>query len=87
MKPNTTPAAVLQLLAKFPPSSAVALVGHEPSLSRAAASLIGRSGDARIDLKKSGALLVSFPGAATLGSGALEALLKPKMLRRVGGSR
>lgn len=83
LKPGAAAEAMIHLLAKFPPDSRVALVGHEPHLSRTAAALIGRSGDARLDFKKSGAMLIEFDGAPTLGTGTLELLLKPKTVRRL----
>ncbi|HWO90067.1 MAG TPA: phosphohistidine phosphatase SixA [Gemmatimonadales bacterium] len=83
LKPGAGPEAMVQLLAKFPPDSRVALVGHEPHLSRTAAALIGRSGDASIDLKKSGVMVIEFDGAPSLGSGTLQLLLKPKLVRKL----
>lgn len=83
LKPGSEPEAMVQLLAKFPPDSRVALVGHEPHLSRTAAALIGRSGDASIDLKKSGVMAIEFNGAPSLGSGTLQLLLKPKLIRKL----
>lgn len=77
-----TPAAVVKLLAKFPPQAAVALVGHEPDFSTVAAALAGRSGDARLELKKSGVIGIEFDGAADLGAGTLQYVLKPGQLRK-----
>jgi len=56
----------------------VAAVGHEPHLSGLIAYLIGDSGDARIDLKKSGAALVSFDGRPEKGKGVLRWLITPR---------
>jgi phosphohistidine phosphatase len=81
--PECSAAGVVRLLAKFPPDKTVALVGHEPSLSAVAAALIGRSGDARLRLKKSGVIGVTFDGAATVGHGSLAWLWKPGQLKRV----
>jgi phosphohistidine phosphatase len=77
-----TAAAVVKLLAKFPPNAAVALVGHEPAFSQVAAALVGRSGDARLRLKKGGVIGIAFDGPAESGRGELEYLLKPGQLRR-----
>jgi len=79
-----TPAAIVKLLAKFPPGSSVALVGHEPAFSKVAAALIGRSGDAQLRLKKSGVIGVAFDGPAELGRGLLEFLWRPGQLRKAG---
>jgi len=77
-----TVAAVVKLLGKFPPSSTVALVGHEPAFSRMAAALVGRTGDASLRLRKSGIIGVAFDGPAEAGKGRLEFLLKPGHLRK-----
>lgn len=81
--PGGTPAQVIRLLTKFPPGAAVALVGHEPALSRVAAALVGKSGDASIDLKKGGVLGLRFDGHPAPGAGTLTLLLKPGVLRRL----
>lgn len=79
-----TPAAMVKLLAKFPPASSVALVGHEPAFTKVAAALIGRSADAQLRLKKSGVIGIAFDGPAELGRGRLEFLWRPGQLRKVG---
>jgi phosphohistidine phosphatase len=84
---NCTAKGMLQLLAKFPPDAAVALVGHEPDFSRATAELIARSGDAAIELKKGGVAAISFEGPAALGLGTLSFLLKPSHLRKISKNR
>lgn len=84
LKPEATAAGLVGLLAKHPPDSSVALVGHEPSLSLAAAAFVGRSADAKIRLKKSGVIGVRFDGAAAVGAGELEFHFKPGQLRRLG---
>ena len=77
-----TPAAVIKLLGKFAPKDTVALVGHEPTLSAVAAALIG-SGDAKIELKKSGVIGIGFNGAPEAGKGVLKYLLKPGHLKKL----
>jgi len=57
----------------------VAAVGHEPHLSGLIAYLIGDSGDARIDLKKSGACFLKFDGPLERASGTLRWLLTPSI--------
>lgn len=82
--PSCTAAGVVKLLAKFPPDATVALVGHEPSFSRVSAALIGKSGDAAIELKKSGVIGIAFEGHPAPGAGALLYHLKPGHLRKIG---
>lgn len=82
--PSCTAAGIAKLLAKFPPDATVALVGHEPSFSRVAAGFIGKSGDAAIDLKKSGVIALAFNGHAEVGRGTLLFHLKPGHLRKIG---
>ena len=82
--PSCTAAGMSKLLAKFPPDATVALVGHEPSFSRVAATLIGKSGDAAIELKKSGVIGIAFEGHPAPGAGALLYHLKPGHLRKIG---
>ena len=79
---DCTVPAVVKLLAKFPPSSTVALVGHEPAFSKLAAALIGRSADARLRLKKSGVIGIAFDGPAEPGRGMLIFLWRPGQLRK-----
>jgi phosphohistidine phosphatase len=57
----------------------IAAVGHEPHLSGLVAYLIGESGDARIDLKKSGAGLLRFEGQLKRADGTLRWLLTPSI--------
>ena len=77
-------AAVVKLLAKFPPDSRVALVGHEPDFSGLATALIGGKTGLGIQLKKSGIAGVRFEGPAEAGTGTLLFLLKPSQLRKIG---
>ena len=61
----------------------LAAVGHEPQLSGLIAYLIGESGEARIDLKKSGAALIEFDGRVEKARGTLRWLLTPKIALEV----
>lgn len=80
-----SPAAVVKLLAKFPPSAAVALVGHEPDFSNLTAALVTRDGDLSIAVKKSGVVGIEFDGQADEGKGTLLYHLKPGHLRKLAG--
>lgn len=62
---------------------ATAIVGHEPHLSGLAAWLIGRSGDARLELKKGGACLLEFDALPERASGTLCWLLTPRAVRQL----
>lgn len=64
-------------LTALPSAATVALVGHEPDLSRLAAALTG----ARLTLKKAGAALIAVDGKPRPGAGQLEWLLAPRQLR------
>jgi phosphohistidine phosphatase len=77
--------AVTKLLAKFPPDSAVALVGHEPDFSRLAAALVTETGELNIAVKKSGVVGIEFDGPAESGKGTLLYHLKPSHLRKAAG--
>lgn len=84
LRSGCTVQQVIGLLEKFPRDATVALVGHEPDFSRIAAQLIGKSGDAAIDLKKGGTIGISFAGQPARGGGRLEFVLKPGQLRKLG---
>jgi phosphohistidine phosphatase len=75
--------AVLKLLAKFPPDSRVALVGHEPDCSTLTAQLIGGKAGLGLEIKKSGVVGIRFEGPAEAGAGTLIYLLKPSHLRKL----
>jgi len=77
-------AAVVKLLAKFPPTSRVALVGHEPDFSALATALIGGKTGLGLQLKKSGIAGIRFEGPAEAGAGTLSYLLKPSHMRKIG---
>jgi phosphohistidine phosphatase len=76
-------AAVVKLLAKFPPDAAVALIGHEPDLSRLTGALVTKGGDLNIAVKKSGVVGIEFDGPAEAGKGTLLYHLKPGHLRKL----
>src|SRR5215813_753335 len=61
----------------------VAIVGHEPHLSGLATWLMCGGKHSRLELKKGGACLVSFPGTPKKGDGTLEWALHPSHLRAI----
>ena len=73
---------VLTLLARFPASGSVALVGHEPQLSELLGHLVGSNDAARLAFKKGGVAVVDLP-EGTRSVGRLEAFLPPGVLRAV----
>jgi phosphohistidine phosphatase len=74
---------VVKLMAKFPPDSSVALVGHEPDFSRLTAALVSKGGDLNVAIKKSGVVGIEFDGPAESGKGTLLFVLKPGHLRKL----
>lgn len=81
--PDAEPEELAQLLAEGAIQSPVAVVGHEPHLSRWVSWCL--SGDARssLQLRKGGACLLRFEGAPGPGGGRLLWLLTPAVLRRL----
>ncbi len=81
LAPGTAPEALLAALRRLQ-KRCVAVVGHEPNLGRLlAASLAGSARAQAVVLKKMGAALVEFPGAARAGEARLLWLLPPRALR------
>jgi phosphohistidine phosphatase len=79
--PGATPEALLVVLRRMP-NRCIALVGHEPGLGRLLEACLSGSAHGRaFTLKKLGAALLEFPGAARAGGGRLIWLAPPKMLR------
>ena len=75
--------ALLSAVAAHPEDAVVALLGHEPDMSRLLAHLIAGLGE-RLPFKKGGAALVELDDAAT-GSGRLVWFMPPRLLRALGG--
>ncbi|HTR22118.1 MAG TPA: histidine phosphatase family protein [Gemmatimonadales bacterium] len=63
----------------------VALVGHEPGLSRAVSWLLSGGDRSFVELKKGAACLLEFPDHVGAGLGVLRWSLSPGQLRRLGG--
>ena len=79
--PGAAPEALLAALARAP-EKCLAVVGHQPGLGRLiGACLPGRAHPGAFELKKMGAALLHFPGAARAGGGTLLWLLPPRILR------
>jgi len=81
LRPGASTQALLTLLAQRT-DACLAVVGHEPDLSRLlAACLPGKASGAAFALRKMGVALVLFPRSARLGAGELQWLLVPRLLR------
>src|SRR5262245_33427643 len=65
-------------------STSVVLVGHEPHLGKLAGRLLLDSATANFPLKKAGVAMIDFVGPVEPGTGRLNALLPPRVLRRLG---
>jgi len=80
--PGASPEALLGELARLR-ERRVAVVGHQPDLGRLLALCLGGNtgGGSAFELRKMGAALVAFPGAARAGRGELLWLVPPRLLR------
>ena len=77
------PSAALEVLRRHAARS-VALVGHEPHLSRLTSLLCTGSEEAlEIEFKKGGVLWLSFAGPVEPGRGRLRWIVPPKVLRKL----
>lgn len=84
LKPDVPPLVVLKRLRHRQPPGHVVLVGHEPGLSRLAATLLHLEG--ALDLGKGSAMAIAVAGLGTRGPGRLEWYATPRMLRRIAGA-
>ena len=86
LEPDYPPHKVLNALAGHTDVESLAVVGHRPQLHELVSCLLvgDMSAAARIQIKKGGALLLSFDGLPEPGAGHLEWLLNPKALRAIG---
>jgi len=79
LEPGAAPDALFALL---PATGRVALIGHEPDLSRLlSACLPGDFGGAAFRFRKMGVALVTFAGVAQRGRGKLAWFAAPRLLR------
>jgi phosphohistidine phosphatase len=83
LDPAEDPAALLARLRKFR-ASRMAIVGHEPQLSRLISHCIGASDSTSgVEVKKGAAAVIVFAGSVRAGHGTLTALLPPRVLRQL----
>lgn len=86
LSPETKSPDLLKLIAQLPATSAVLLVGHEPSLSGFASFLVtGRDRGLALELKKGGLCRIDFSGKPRGGGGTLVFHLPPRTLRGLRG--
>jgi phosphohistidine phosphatase len=81
--PDAEPTDLAQLLSESAAESPVAVVGHEPHLSRFVGWCVALNARVLLELKKGGAALVRFEDGPGPGKGRLVWLLPPGVLRRV----
>jgi phosphohistidine phosphatase len=77
-----SPEVLLAAVAAHPEHSVVALVGHEPDMSRLLSHVVGGLGE-RMPFRKGGAALVELDGDPA-GGGRLLWFLPPRLLRALG---
>lgn len=79
-----SPRVVVTALRRHRLDATIAIVGHEPALSRLLARLLGiAAGDPRLAFKKGGAALIDLPHGPS-GAGRLRWFVKPAILRSLG---
>ncbi len=81
LAPAQSAAEVTRWLAGERRHETVAIVGHEPGLSRVVSWLLAGSERSFIELKKGAALLLTFPDAVEAAAGTLLWALTPSQLR------
>ncbi|MEX2208012.1 MAG: histidine phosphatase family protein [Myxococcota bacterium] len=83
LAPGAKPEAVADWLRGLAGSERVAIVGHEPGLSRLVCWLVSGLSNSWLELGKGGACLVEIPGRIAPGEARLAWLLRPGQLRRL----
>ena len=84
LEPGGEPHAVLDWLGQLDPDKTVALVGHEPDMSRLAALLTTGGAGEFFHFGKAGAALLRCADRPQAGNMELIWLLSPAILRRLG---
>ena len=82
LAPGGSTRPILARLGRLEPDSTVVLVGHEPDLGKLAGLLVFGA-PAPLPLKKAGACSISFADSPAAGTGRVDWLLGPALLRRL----
>lgn len=82
LRPEASPASLLEWLREVPADPTVAVVGHDPHLSTTIGWLLGEKARPLVQLKKEGACLLQFDSVPRRGAAVLQWLLQPAQLRR-----
>jgi len=86
LKPGREPAEVLAELQAYVDASAVALVGHEPSMHQLASYLLTADTEhAALEFRKGSVALLDLEEGLRPGSAVLRWLLAPRVLRAIAG--
>jgi phosphohistidine phosphatase len=83
LRPDSRPVAIVAALRARSPAGTVVLVGHEPTLSELAASLLHLQGP--LAFRKGAAMAMTTRGLGSRGPARLEWFLTPRMLRELAG--
>jgi len=81
--PDVDPSRLLKRLNDFVDRDVVAVVGHEPALSRTATLLLANRRDSLIEMKKGAACLLRCDADVRPGAAMLVWSLSPRLLRRL----
>ena len=84
LEPEQPLAAVVEGLARYS-GDLIAIVGHEPQLSRLVTFLVAGIDRSALELKKGGACLLEFDGHPRAGAGVVLWAVRPSMLRDLAG--
>ncbi|HUL04258.1 MAG TPA: histidine phosphatase family protein [Gemmatimonadales bacterium] len=87
LAPGTAVERVLGWLGGQNGRETLAVVGHEPDLSRVICALLANTNGPFLELRKGAACLLDLPGPVKSGAATLDWLLGPKHLRRIGAAR
>jgi len=84
LEPDKPPGAVVEGLARYS-GELVAIVGHDPQLSRLVTYLVAGVDRSGVELKKGGACLLEFDGHPRAATGELLWAVRPSLLRDLAG--
>ena len=87
LAPGTPLEQVVAWIAGLSARGTVAVVGHEPDLSRMVCALLASSNGPFLEFRKGAACLLEFTGPVAAGAAVLQWFLAPRQLRRLGADR